>query len=310
MTKKIFDYLNKELKFIRENNGSYVSFFWHILYWQVVFKLYRAVSVKLSEKLDLPFFIHKDKLEIEITTDCNMKCYHCDRSCPQAPSDERMSVEQLRHFIDESVKANKKWPFIVLIGGEPTMHPDIFEICDLFIEYKAKFSQNTKLTVSTNGVSKITKQILNRLPYIIHQENSNKKTSKQTNFDSFNVAPVDLAKYSCHSTDFSKGCNISSLSGTALTRYGFYACGAGASIDRVTGLDIGIKHIKQRSESNFRAQLRELCMYCGHFKSAEEDFFNMEDISPAWQKIYDNYKTQKPLLGLYSEPGYATASSF
>ncbi|MFO7942560.1 MAG: transcription antitermination factor NusB, partial [Bacillota bacterium] len=55
-------------------------------------------------------------------------------------------LDQIKSFIAESVKNDKKWPFIVLIGGEPTLHPDIYEICDLFVNYKKNHSPNTKLT--------------------------------------------------------------------------------------------------------------------------------------------------------------------
>ncbi|OGI01983.1 MAG: hypothetical protein A2Y25_08415 [Candidatus Melainabacteria bacterium GWF2_37_15] len=304
----IFDFVNSELKFINDNYEFLeriirkISFFKHIFYWQIIFKLWRGISIIISEKTNLPFFIHENKLEIEITTDCNMKCNQCDRSCAQAPSEERMSLYQIKYFIYESIKANKKWPFIVLIGGEPTLHPDIFEITDFFIEYKLKFSPNTKITISTNGVSRETRNILKKLPYIIHHENSNKKTSKQTKFDTFNVAPIDVKKYQSPGIDFSRGCNISSLSGTALTRYGFYPCGAGASIDRVCGLNIGLKSLNDRTERKFRQQLNTLCKYCGHFKSKEDDVFSLDFISPFWQEIYTRYRKEKPALTLYEKP--------
>lgn len=301
----IFDYLKKELTFIKANFKPQerfkrvISFALHVLYWQTIFKFLRGISILASQRTRLPFYIHKDKLEIEITTDCNMKCNHCDRSCPQAKSTENISLEQFKYFINESIAANKKWAFIVLIGGEPTLHPDIFEICELFINYKKEFSPNTKITISTNGVSTHTKKVLSKLPYIIHQENSNKKTSHQQKFDTFNVAPIDLEQYQNNNCDFSNGCNITSLSGTALTRYGFYPCGAAAGIDRVAGLDIGIKNINSRTNKKFRNQLNTLCAYCGHFK--KEENYKLEDISPIWHKLYEKYKKQSPSLKLYGE---------
>lgn len=296
-TSKGLDYIKKELCFI--NRKHELGFYKNALYWQFLFKLFRATSVTLSELTNTPFYIHRNKIELEITTHCNMRCYHCDRSCGQAYSNEHMSVEQIKYFIHESVKNNIKWPFIVLIGGEPTLHPNIYEICELMMDYKFRFSPNTKLTISTNGTSPETQDVLKRLPYIIHQENSSKTTSKQTHFDTFNVAPIDIEKYNNSKIDFSRGCNIPSLSGTALTRYGYYACGAAASIDRVLGLNIGIKNIKDRTERNFREQMNILCPYCGHFKSRKDDIYQLEDVSPTWQRIYEDYKRKKPQLSLY-----------
>ena len=302
---KSIEYLRKELNFIDKNYGFLysiwrkISFFVHIFYWQGLFKVYRLLDLMLKKHTNLPFFIHKNKVEIEITTECNMRCYHCNRSCRQAPSKECMTVEQIKHFLDESIKANKKWSFIVLIGGEPTLHPDIYEISSLIIDYKLKYSPNTKITVSTNGVGLKTQEVLKNLPEIIHQENSSKTSIKNTQFYTFNVAPVDIEKYNAPEVDFARGCSTASTAGSALTRYGYYACGAAASIDRVLGLDIGVKHLKDITEEKFRAQLKLLCGYCGFFKAKEDDIYNLEDMSPVWHKIYDNYKVKKPELNLY-----------
>ena len=314
-TAKSLEYLQKELSFINKNYNFFnsilkkLSFFNHIFYWQGVFKLYRILDIPFKKNTNQPFFIHKDKIELEITTECSMKCYHCDRSCRQAPSDEHMTLEQIKYFIDESIKTNKKWPFIILIGGEPTLHPNIYEICDLFIEYKLKHSPNTKITISTNGLSPKTKEVLANLPEIIHQESSGKTSIKNTLFSTFNVAPVDTKKYSNPKIDFSKGCKTISNAGTALTRYGYYACGAVASIDRVLGMDIGIKNFKDITEKKFRTQMGLTCRYCGLFKSKKDDIYGMEEISPTWQKIYDRYAKKKPELTLYGNSVPATAVS-
>lgn len=302
---KCLGYLKKELSFIDKNYSfpksiwRKLSFFLHLSYWQGIFKIYRGLDVILKKKLNLPFFIHKNKIEIEITTKCNMQCYHCDRSCRQAPSDEYMSLDQIKYFIDESIKTNKKWNFVVLIGGEPTLHPNIYELCDLFINYKLKYSPNTKLTISTNGVSAETKEVLANLPDIIHHENSSKISINNTRFYTFNIAPVDMEKYNNPETDFSKGCKTVSTAGSALTRYGYYSCGAAASVDRVLGLDIGIKNFNDITEEKFRTQLRLLCGYCGFFESKIMEDYELKAVSPSWQKAYDNYAKNKPQLSLY-----------
>jgi len=304
-TAKSLDYLKKELKFINKNYNFInsilrkISFFIHIFYWQGLFKFYRTIDLIIKNHTNLPFFIHKNKIELEITTKCNMKCYHCDRSCRQAPSDELMTLEQIKYFVDESVKANKKWSFIVLIGGEPTLHPDIYEICNIIINYKLKYSPNTKITISTNGVSPKTKETLANLPEIIHQENSSKTSIENTRFFAFNIAPVDTEKYNNKGFNFSKGCQTASNAGTALTRYGYYACGACASNDRVLGLNIGIKNLKDITEKKFRTQLDLLCRYCGIFGSKIMEDCDLKTVSPTWQEAYAQYAKQKPTLTLF-----------
>ncbi len=301
---KSMEYLRKEFDFINKNYNSMdlilkkIAFLSHVSYWQGVFKIYRSLDINIKKYINLPSFIHKNKIEIEITTKCNMRCYHCDRSCRQAPSNECMSIDQIKYFINESIKAGKKWNFIVIIGGEPTLHPNIYEICDLLIDYKIKYSPNTKITISTNGFSVETKNVLKNLPEIIHKENSSKTSPKNSHFYTFNVAPVDVEKYIKAKTDFSKACSTVSTAGTALTRYGYYSCGAAASIDRVLGLDIGIKSINGITEKALRTQLKLLCGYCGIFKK-NDDTYNMKDVSPTWQKIYQDYKKSSPELKLY-----------
>ena len=106
-TGKCLEYLQKELNFIDENCNfpdsimRKASFFLHLSYWQGLFKLYRRADLKFKKNKNLPYFIHKNKLEIEVTTKCSMKCYHCDRSCRQASSDEQMSLDQIKYFIDD-----------------------------------------------------------------------------------------------------------------------------------------------------------------------------------------------------------------
>ena len=302
---KCLNFLEKEFRFIDKNYSfpnsilRKLSFLNYIAYWQGIFKLYRSFDINYKKNKNLPFFIHKNKIELEIITKCSMKCYHCDRSCRQAPSDEYMTLDQIKYFIDESIKTNNKWLFIVLIGGEPTLHPNIYEICDLFIDYKLKHSPNTKITISTNGVTTETKEVLANLPDIIHHENSSKTSIKNTLFYTFNIAPVDLEKYSNAETDFSKGCKTVSTAGSALTRYGYYSCGAAASIDRVLGLDIGIKSFNQITEEKFRTQLSLLCGYCGFFESKIMDESELKAVSPSWQKAYSDYAKKKPELSLY-----------
>ena len=43
-------------------------------------------------------------IEIEITTDYNLKCFNCDRSCRPALSEEYMTVEQIKLFLEESFR--------------------------------------------------------------------------------------------------------------------------------------------------------------------------------------------------------------
>ncbi|MFH1835177.1 MAG: radical SAM protein [Methanobacteriota archaeon] len=241
------------------------------------------------------------KVEIEITTRCNLHCYNCDRSCRQAPSRESMSLEQIKKFVNESINLNWDWECIGVIGGEPTLHPEIIKILKILKKFKL-FKRNNnnecKIEVVTNGFGTATNKVLSNLPLWVDIRNSNKKSPNQT-FETYNIAPIDLENVK--NVDFSTGCIICSRDGLGLTRYGYYPCGAGASVDRVFGKDIGIKRLENVNIPNLTTQLKILCSYCGHFKYGNIDSKKVKRvaISKTWKKAYEEYKLKKPSLKLY-----------
>jgi len=83
---------------------------------------------------------------IEITERCNLECPIC--YADSAPTrGEHRSLGQIEFMLDELVK-NEGQPDVVQIsGGEPTIHPQFFEILDL-----AKTKPIRHLMVNTNGV--------------------------------------------------------------------------------------------------------------------------------------------------------------
>jgi len=46
----------------------------------------------------------RDTIEIEITTDRNLECFNCDRSCKQALSEEYIIMKQIKPFLKESFR--------------------------------------------------------------------------------------------------------------------------------------------------------------------------------------------------------------
>lgn len=237
-----------------------------------------------------------NEIELEITTFCNLKCYNCDRSCRQAPSDEYMSIDQIEKFVNESIELNWEWKQISLLGGEPTLHPEIFKIVEVLKKYY-DFHPSCRFEIATNGCGEKVKGVIKKLPaWLIVR--STDKTSIIHDFCSYNVAPIDIEKYK--NSDFTKGCWITTACGLGLTRYGYYACGAGASVDRVFGFDIGVKSLKQINKLDFKMQKEKLCRYCGHYKkNYNTKRIQQEVVSETWGKAYSDYRTKKPKLSEY-----------
>ncbi|MBF0622663.1 MAG: 4Fe-4S cluster-binding domain-containing protein [Magnetococcales bacterium] len=276
-------------------------------------KVRKKINAMMYPKRGIAWIPHNQRMEIEIITACNLKCYSCNRSSTQAPSGEMMCMEQLHKFLEESNRLNWPWRRLALIGGEPTIHPKFKEIVDLFQPY---MEQNPEcfLQVSTNGYGKKVKQKIADLPEWVVLQNSEKQGSNQS-FVSYNVAPCDVDEYQntalgpyCleyHEDQAVKACVLVEGCGIALTRYGYYACGPGASIDRVFGFNIGIKKLEDVTHENFKKQLRSLCKYCGHYKHSDmnqeekEILLETETVSSSWRKAYADYKQEKPKLDLY-----------
>src|SRR3954466_9031010 len=84
---------------------------------------------------------------VEITDQCNLACPICySESSPQRVGTHR-SMEQIEFMLDW-VARNEAEPDVVQIsGGEPTIHPQFFEILDA-----AKRRPIKHLMVNTNGV--------------------------------------------------------------------------------------------------------------------------------------------------------------
>lgn len=228
-------------------------------------------------------------VEVELTTICNLKCINCDRRCRQAPSDEEISVQQIEHFIEETKLTNYPWRYVRILGGEPSLHKDFRFILELLLK-----GINAPIEVVSNGYG-LAKEIESRITSGIHLKNTRKKDQYQTQF--IHQEQTMLEKHNL--TDI-KSCSHVDDCGLGLTRYGFYPCGPGAAIDRVLGLDIGIKKLELVSHENIYAQMRSLCMYCGWSDSRSmPPKIEYEKMSPFWSSAYESYKKCPRVMRTY-----------
>lgn len=70
------------------------------------------------------------KVEIDITHICNCKCKSCNRLCdiPNANVDSTMTLNEIKQIADQLKRYDVKE--IHVIGGEPCLNPEVYEICD------------------------------------------------------------------------------------------------------------------------------------------------------------------------------------
>lgn len=83
---------------------------------------------------------------IEVTDRCNLTCPTCYASSSPTHGRHR-TLEEIKAMIDAIVKSEGEPDVVQLSGGEPTLHPDFFEILDY-----AKTQPIKHLMVNTNGI--------------------------------------------------------------------------------------------------------------------------------------------------------------
>lgn len=243
----------------------------------------------LKKRWRLPCKSNKRVIELDITMECPVGCYNCNRATRLAPSKAYMTLSQIKSFVEESFSLNWKWKCICLIGGEPTMHPQLFEVLSIVKQYKDRYP-STRIELCSSGFGKIVKQSLLQLPPWVTLTNT-MKTSPQNFFKTFNVAPKDLPEY--QNADFSKGCVIAEY-GIALNHNGYYPCGAGGTVDRVFGFNAGYKSLEKALMSSMREQFATLCPNCGHFKRTEARVVE-QHTSATWHNAIEEYNKKQHL---------------
>ena len=240
----------------------------------------------------------RDRIDIDITWDCNLRCFHCNRSCDQAPTKERMTVGQVRQFLAETRERNVRWEKIHLIGGEPTLHPEFDEILRVVLEFRDRHSPSSKIIVTTNGFGPEVNAVLARLPASVIVNNTRKTGRQQDEFVRFNLAPRDAPDYA--GADFRNACSVA-RNEVALTPYGYYPCVGGGAIDRIFGFDCGRKKLPD-AEDGMEEDLARFCSICGFFRlNYTMDVSEDSMVSPTWQRAYEAWRQNPPVLTRFPE---------
>lgn len=230
-----------------------------------------------------------NRIELDITLACNLNCNNCDRACGIAPDKSQVSLDKVKEFVEEANELGIVWRKLAVLGGEPTLHPQMLEILD-YLYNNARYEYNVML--KTNGFGKKTNKVLQDVPSYIRIVNTS-KSSKNQHFSTYNVAPIDQPMYK--EADFSKGCSIADGCGICLNPYGYYACGAGAAVDRVFGLGLSVQSLKELTDEKILEHKRILCQYCGHFKDwgQSHKYVNQQITSKSWRDALCKYNTTK-----------------
>lgn len=196
------------------------------------------------------------KAELHITYNCNLSCINCNRfSQVSSPHTPDMTVEDVKEFFRQCRELNFK-PDILIIGGEPTVHPDFLEIVRLSREFKG----NGLVQVWSNGRDRaMINHIREKYNASCPEETFKLKSRTDFPWDDYYISPADygIERHKCwqHASEI---CGISVDSG------GYMPCAVGGMLDGVLKLGLRTKRLADLFDNEKNAAItKEMCKHCG-----------------------------------------------
>jgi len=148
------------------------------------------------------------KAELHISYRCNLSCVNCNRfSQIENAHTPDMTVEQVAEFFEQCRSLNYR-PDILIIGGEPTMHPDLEAIVMLSRRF---VGEQGLVQVWTNGRDReMVDYLRHAYNASIPEETFKAKSRIDFPWDDYYVSPADfgMERFKCwqHSSEV---CGIS-----------------------------------------------------------------------------------------------------
>ena len=236
-----------------------------------------------------------NEAEWHITYKCDLSCPNCNRLCFLPPTTPDMTLDDAREFVRQARELD--WfPKIVILGGEPTLHRDLFE----FIEVAHEISPG-RVEIWSNGYRDVAKQKLER----VRREGLARVCEETIKADGcmvlpqadFFLAPKDFGVINhrpCHN-HAAIGCGIS------VDAKGYTLCSIGGAIDSVLEMNLRTRSLKELFDPEFaHEQTCSLCDVCGRelgvtsHHIAKSQVMHGSLMSPTWQKAVRRIEKKDP----------------
>ena len=153
---------------------------------------------------------HRQKIcmaMVETTNDCNIHCTTCIAgSCPGGK--EYISLDDLSNIIDAIKKLQKTVDLLMLSGGEPTIHPLLFDMIDLCkksgVKHTMIISNGVRIANEEDFVKKLSKYAENLEIYLqfdsLNDDSLNDIRGPELTASLRRKAVENLEKYGIHYT--------------------------------------------------------------------------------------------------------------
>ena len=219
---------------------------------------------------------------MEITLRCNSTCPQCSRHCNVfSYGDSDMTLAQIDKFISQVFSSGVKLGHILIMGGEPTVHPDFVKIVTMLYEKLYIPGKVKILHIYTNGIIPIQEPITDMPVEIFTSPPSSKHHRCQY------IAPCDTGQEV-------KICDNPTVCGIALNAFGFFPCGAGGSIVRLFELKNLIRYYIPSCVEEF-GDISGLCSLC-QASAVNQKMYAVDDCTPSknFQRAIEKYKLKRP----------------
>lgn len=243
------------------------------------------------------------KIEWNITYSCNLECACCNRgSFLQKPHTPNMTIDDALDYFRQAREIEFEPFVLVIVGGEPTMHPDFMEFCRV-----ARENHKGEVWVISNGNISRSRELC---------EKARAKYSVSLHYDAYKVESITRKNHEAFTyqwnwdmflspTDYGEPLrdvcytHCSTLCGISLDAGGYSPCALGGAVDALLGLNVRTRNLADLFDKEKIAEMtRALCAHCGFSMMGQRhpDLVKEADtrfgtpMSPTWLKAFEGRK--------------------
>ena len=265
----------------------------------------------LTPRKDFP------KLELHLTYACDLECVACSRaSFLRKPHTRNLTIADVEDAFRQCDEL--KWePRVIIIGGEPVMHPQFYEICRMSVQWSINHRPDNFVQVFSNGHTAKTMDACRKVEQewscsIFRDEwkpasRVGGEPGQSTWYPGMFVSPVDagMREYGPCYQHSSINC------GVGFDAEGFSLCPPGLTIAKLLGDPehrIHTRRLADIFDPEWAARAtREMCRHCGYamsnrcapveeqeqhaaYVAAQPRGVAGTPMSPTWQKAFEGRK--------------------